>query len=92
MFSTISLLTKLNIPFLMTSMDDLIFDTTYHQTPTSQLLQQQITPYLDWFEDKNFLTWARDNKYPISNTLHPLQDAHVRAAEIMLPVIKTKII
>jgi hypothetical protein len=35
------------------------------------------------FEDKNFLEWSQVKGYPISNTLHPLEQAHLAAFDLI---------
>jgi hypothetical protein len=73
-----------NIPFLMTYMDDLIFDQRWHTTPAVLDLQEYIKPYVTTFDNLNFLDWSRKNDYAISEAWHPLEDAHKAAADYLI--------
>jgi len=79
----IDILKEKNIPFIMTYMDDLLFETEWHVTPAIIDLQNYIRPYMTKFEDKTFLEFSQEQGFPISETLHPLEDAHRAAAELM---------
>jgi len=89
--TAINVLQQKRIPFIMTYMDELIFETEWHSTPAITDIQTQIRPCLSSFQGKTFLDWSRDNKYPISQTLHPLEKAHESAADLMLNLIRNKI-
>lgn len=80
----IKVLDDKKIPFLMTYMDDLLFETDYHTSPAVGDCQDYIRPRLVKFDGKNFLDWSRDNGYAISATMHPLEQAHREAARYML--------
>jgi hypothetical protein len=79
-------LNQKNIPFLMTYMDYLLFDSQWNYTPAVIDLQNYVKPYMTDFEGQNFLDWSRSNKFEISSTLHPLESAHNKAAELILKV------
>jgi hypothetical protein len=87
-YSTIQVLLSRNIKFVMTYMDDLLFDEKWNTSPALVTLQALIKPYMTTFENKNFLAWSREKGFPISKTLHPLEPAHAAAAEIMLPTVQ----
>lgn len=70
-----------NQPFIMTYMDELLFETEWHVTPAVIELQNYIKPYMTKFENKNFLDWSRDCGYPVSENWHPFEQAHEAAAE-----------
>ena len=36
------------------------------------------------FEGQTFLDWSKHNNYPISNGLHPLEEAHRSASDYIL--------
>ena len=38
------------------------------------------------FDNMDFLSWSRKNKYPISDSWHPLEEAHLAAADYMIKV------
>lgn len=91
MYAAIQLLKSRRIPFIMTTVDDTPFETQWHATPSVSVLQDNVYRYISWLDNKNFLTWTRDNGYPISDTMHPLTEAHARAAEIMLPLAEARL-
>jgi hypothetical protein len=70
--------------FIMTYMDDLIFETEYHTTPAIINLQNYVKPYMTTFEGQTFLEWSKKNNYPISMAAHPLEQAHTAAADYIL--------
>ena len=78
-----------NIPFLMTYQDDLIFDDRWNFTPAVIELQNYVKPYMTSFDGCSFLEWSRQNKFSISNTLHPLEDAHKAAGDYMINVFNS---
>jgi len=69
--------------FIMTYIDDLIFETEWHTTPVITDLQNYIKPYMTTFDGKTFLDWSRTNNYAISTTFHPLEAAHKSAADLV---------
>lgn len=75
----------------MTTVDDEPFDKQWFNTPAVSLLQRGVDPWMSWFENKNFLIWARDHGFPISKTMHPLTEAHAAAAQLMQPVIESRV-
>lgn len=70
-------------PFIMTYMDELIFETEWHTTPAIVDLQNYIKPYMTKFENKTFLDFSKEKGFPISETLHPLEAAHQAAFELI---------
>jgi hypothetical protein len=82
----IDTLNQHGIPFMMTFMDDLLFDDQKNHTPAVLALQKFVRPYMTTFEGKNFLEWSRSNGYPESKTWHPLEPAHHAAGEYMFTV------
>lgn len=73
-----------NFPFIMTYMDPLMFDSEWHSSPAVTDLQGYIRPYMTEFDGTNFLDWSKQRQYPIGPTEHPLEEAHVAAAQYML--------
>ena len=71
-------------PFIMTFMDDLIFEKPWHTTPALTDMQDYIRPHLTQFDNTNFLNWSKQKGFEISQTLHPLESAHQAAADYML--------
>jgi hypothetical protein len=74
-----------NIPFIMTYIDALIFETEWHTTPAIVSLQNYIRPHMTTFEGQTFLSWTKQKGFPISETLHPLEEAHQAAFELIRP-------
>ena len=86
-YQAISLLESHNCNYLMTYMDPLMLDKQWHCPPGVALLQNKIKSKLSTFDESTFLEWAKTNNYTISELWHPLEQAHVKAAEYMLPVV-----
>ena len=79
----IDTLRQKNIPFIMTYMDELLFNTQWHTSPAVLELQKYIEPYMTTFAGQTFLDWSRQNNYSISDRWHPLEDAHLAASVII---------
>jgi hypothetical protein len=71
------------IPFIMTVMDELVFDRLWHSNPGTLLLQDCIKSRLTMFEEQTFLNWSRSQRYPESKAWHPLEEAHAAAGKYM---------
>jgi hypothetical protein len=78
------------IPFMMTYMDELAFDQTWHVTPAVTDLQQCVKPYMTTFDGLNFLDWSRQHGYAITKSQHPLEQAHQAAGRHMITVFDRK--
>lgn len=72
-----------NQPFIMTYMDDLLFDNRWNTTPAITALQGYCEPYMTRFDGKNLLEWSKEKGFEISQTQHPLEAAHEAAAELI---------
>jgi hypothetical protein len=84
--TTADILNSCGIKFVMTLMDTTLFDEVDPgwQDPRSiSLLQKEIKPYITWFENKTFLEFSKEKGFPISETLHPLEDAHRAAFKLV---------
>lgn len=79
----IDTLKQKSIPFIMTYMDELLFETEWHTTPAVIDIQNYIQPYMTKFDNKTFLEFSKEKGFPISETLHPLEDAHQAAFELI---------
>jgi hypothetical protein len=90
--TAIDILQQKNIPFVMTYMDELIFETKWHCSPAISQLQDYITPYLTTFDGNSFLDWSTKLGFPISQNLHPLEAAHAAAADLLFPAVESKLI
>jgi hypothetical protein len=69
--------------FIMTFMDELLFDSRWNTTPAISALQGQCEPYMTQFNGKNFLEYSKEKGFEISQTLHPLEAAHQAAFELI---------
>jgi len=77
-------LNQQGIPFIMTFMDELMFDQRWHVTPGVQLLQDHARSRMTDFQGRSFLDWSRNNGFAESATGHPLEKAHQAAADYMI--------
>ena len=87
----IDTLKQRNIHFIMTSLDELLFDRRWHVSPAILDLQDYIKPFITNFDGKSFLEWAKENKYPIGPGGHPLEVAHQAAGDYMIKVFDKEI-
>ena len=69
--------------FIMTYMDDLMFDNRWNTSPAVTALQGYCEPYMTQFDGRSFLEYAKEKGFEISSTLHPLEAAHASAAELI---------
>ena len=69
--------------FIMTYMDDLMFDQRWNTGPSVSALQGYCEPYMTRFENKSFLEYSKEKGFEISQTLHPLEAAHEAAADLI---------
>lgn len=69
--------------FIMTYMDDLMFDTRWNTSPAVSTLQGFCEPYMTRFDNKSFLEFSKEKGFEISQTLHPLEAAHQAAFELI---------
>jgi hypothetical protein len=87
--TAINVLNIKQIPFCMTVMDTTLFDPIdpgWQDPYALRALQTLIKPHIHWFDDQDFLSWSRANNYPISEAWHPLEEAHVAAADYMIRI------
>jgi hypothetical protein len=79
-----------NCPFIMTYMDDLMFDTRWHTTPAITDIQDYIRPHMTQFDGLTLQQWTKKNGYPITSIGHPLEQAHAAAGQLMIKVFDTQ--
>jgi hypothetical protein len=84
----IDTLDQRNIPFVMTYMDELLFDQQWHTTPAIMDLQDYVKTRMTKFDGLNFLDWSRKNGHPETASWHPLEAAHQAAGELMIKVFR----
>jgi hypothetical protein len=85
--TAINVLNSKNIPFCMTLIDPMLFDPidpNWQDPYALRMLQNSIRPYITWFDNMDFLSWSRKNNYSVSETWHPLTEAHSAAAKYMI--------
>lgn len=69
--------------FIMTYMDDLMFDQRWNTSPAVSALQGYCEPYMTRFDGKSFLEYSKEKGFEISPTLHPLEAAHESAFKLI---------
>jgi hypothetical protein len=79
----IDTLTQKQIPFIMTYMDELLFDQRWNTSAAVTDLQQYAYPYMTKFDGMTFLDWSRKHGYPETSNWHPLEQAHAEAADLI---------
>jgi len=92
-YSTHEYLRRNNIPFVSHIMDELLLDITHHCPDYIAKLQRDIRNDILRFPNyTTFLFWSEINNFPISEAMHPLEEAHKAAADIWLKTYKQLII
>jgi hypothetical protein len=76
-----SLMQSMNIPFVMTAMDDLLWEQGWLATKHLAALQHQVGACVTKFDGKNFLDWSQQQGHTVSQNLHPMHSAHQAAAD-----------
>ena len=79
----IDTLKQKQIPFVMTYMDELLFDQRWNTSAAVKDLQQYVQPCMTKFDGHSFLEWSRLNCYPETTSWHPLESAHAAAAKLI---------
>jgi hypothetical protein len=79
----IDALTSSGNRFIMTYMDDLMFDQRWNTSPAVSELQRYCEPHMTRFDRKSFLEYSKEKGFEISQTLHPLEAAHESAFELI---------
>lgn len=70
--------------FVMTTVDPLAFCRQWHTTRATARLADQVSPWMRTFEGDTFVNWSRMRGFAISDTMHPLEQAHSAAANLVL--------
>ena len=68
-----------NINYLSTAIDSLTLDTRWHCPAYVQTLINEVSAEVLWFDNLGFYDWARQKKFKISSSMHPLEKAHQAA-------------
>jgi len=74
--------------FIMTWTDNLLWETQWHANSGILWLQDRIYPHMHDFDGTGFLQWSQKQGFKISNTMHPLIEAHEAASELWLPLCR----
>jgi len=77
--------------FLMTAMDSLLFESVqaeWHDPEAVNYLQQQVKPHIKDFDGLDFLNWSRGRGFAVSESWHPLEQAHDAAADYFIDAIR----
>jgi len=77
-----------NIEYIVTCIDEMIYYDDIHVTPTITAMRHAYENDITWFNDVGFHQWSKDNKYPISEMWHPLEEAHQEAFNYIKRIIK----
>lgn len=83
-YSVVNCLQSREIPWIMTCIDSLIWEDQWSCPTSVRYLQQATQSVFRSFEGHNFIDWSRSKGFPISDTLHPLEQAHRAAADLIL--------
>lgn len=83
-YSVVSELKHRKHPFIMTYMDELLWEQEWHFDPSIKILQDFVKPAMGTFEGYTFLDWAKRKGFEISPGLHPLETAHQAAYELAI--------
>ena len=73
---------------VMTTVDDFLFDTDFHNPSYVEFLQQHCQDHVHWFNGMTFLQWSDHNKFVRGPGGHPLEQAHQQAFELFEPLYK----
>lgn len=78
------ILEQKNIKYISTAIDELVIDSRWHCPEYINALMNLVSRKLQWFDNRGFYHWARENKFKISALKHPLEDAHQAAFEYII--------
>jgi hypothetical protein len=71
-----------NIPFIMTSIDDTVYDKEWNCPDYINTIQEETEYDISWFDGMGFYDWSKYNNFPLGKkNNHPLEEAHQAAFE-----------
>ena len=85
-FSAVLALKQTNHVYVMTTVDDFLFETEFHNPPYIEYLQKQCRSEIKDFNGLPFHQWADKNNFPKGPHGHPLESAHRAAFEFTKPL------
>ncbi len=85
-FSAILALKQTSHSYAMSTVDNFLFDTEFHNPLYIEYLQNQCRSEIKDFEGLPFHFWAAKNNFLIGPNGHPLEQAHQAAFEITKPL------
>lgn len=71
-------------PFIMTYMDDLIFDQRWHTTPAMLAQQEFVKPLMLHWPDQNWTMWASKQGHAVTASNHLLESGHQQVFQHVL--------
>lgn len=80
----LNLLEQHRIPYISTHMDSLLFETQWHTTASSYLMQRNIRPRQTEFHGQNFVQWAQAQNHSVTEAGHLLSSGHAAVAQDIL--------
>lgn len=86
MYTAIQALKNTAHQYAMTTVDDFLFATDFHNPSYVEFLQQQCQDHVHWFDGMTFLQWSDRNQFVRGPSGHPLERAHQCAFEYFNPV------
>jgi len=87
-FSALQTLQQTKHQYAMTTVDDFLFETEFHNPPYVEFLQNKCRDHVHWFDNMTFLNWVKANKFAVGRNGHPLEQAHQHAFEYFEPLYK----
>jgi hypothetical protein len=86
--SALAVLKQTGHRYAMTTVDDFLFATDFHNPTYVEFLQHKCKDEIYQFNDLTFLKWAEANNFTFGPRGHPLEQAHQKAFEYFEPVYK----
>lgn len=78
-YTAVQALTSNQCRFAMSTVDDFLYHTDFHNPDYVLYLQQHTEKYINWFDQLPFHHWAQHQQWPIGPGGHPLEQAHAEA-------------
>jgi hypothetical protein len=84
----IDMLTEKNVKFLMTCIDESMFDRRWHMSPAINMLQDLVQPHFYKFDNGTFIDYT--TAYQKTKTGHLSPEAHVACTQYILKDLSTQ--